>query len=524
MTAENNPAILQHEVADWIESAFGVLRESAWTMSAYFHGIDCLDALRQVFFMDLLELARAFDAPPHRSSIGPWKRLRSWGFQGKELWEEWQTVRLARNRPLPTSVLLWPRHSTHVKMLVPIARALRERGVACEFLSSLPRIWEILRAAEEPSGFTPAIWPGEIKAARADGRRMAGTLPLDLKVSLPDFVRPVPQEALRQCLHRTFRRWLPALYETIVATERALDELRPRVLVVGNDLTFEGRAQCLVASKRAISTACPMHGLAFGPLQRDHRTDCVLAFGERSRRDLIRLGVPPDRIAICGAPYLMGRSRQTGQTNPAIARFLELQPRQPWVLVATSGAGHSVSAAHHQQIVDALAAESAANRGVRFAVKLHLKDTLEYYTEAQRKFPNAHWSIVGAKTQGVPQDIFAWLQGPAAVLTCASTVGMEAILLKIPVISMDFADELKDVDYIESGASLHVTNRSELHAAIQRVLNEPQSLGDVRERMAAYLRDCFEAIDGDAAGLTAEKVCQLGGISFVQKNAPAEMQ
>ncbi len=82
------------------------------------------------------------------------------------------------------------------------------------------------------------------------------------------------------------------------------------------------------------------------------------------------------------------------------------------------------------------------------------------------------------------------------ILTGASTTAIEAMVMEVPVITMDFCNALHGIDFIEAGATLHVTNADDLEAAVRNVLSAGQLSDDRRDRIAGFLRDTYYALDG----------------------------
>ena len=312
----------------------------------------------------------------------------------------------------------------------------------------------------------------------------------------------------------TLAESLPAACLAVANARAALDQFRPKVLVIGNDITTEGRAAALVARQAGVATLVMMHGHVGtnNPLHGLHLADRLVAYGDAHRRALEQLGVAPQRISVCGAPYLDTRPPARGQIHPSISQAFSIPPGRPWVLVATSGPGHSVSLAHHRMVIENLLLASAALPEVTFLVKLHRKDNLQYYRELEAKHPaTRRLMVVPPGTPGVPDNVLEWLRGCRAVLTGASMVAIEAMMMHVPVITMDFAGELSGVEFIEAGATLHCRSQAELLAHLRSLLaadTPPQ-----RAATAAFLGDAFFALDGHSAERVADLVDSLCGKS-----------
>ncbi|HZZ72317.1 MAG TPA: hypothetical protein VFE24_08685, partial [Pirellulales bacterium] len=506
-------ARLPSEITAWLDAVGAVLRTSDWAAEIVFHEIDCFDALRNACLIGLLQLLRGDEAAAAEPPL--WRRwqnrARGFAYERKRAWSHCRARRRFQPSLDRADVLLWPRLPSDLKNFEPIQRELKNRGLQTQWLASELPVAESLASHGQETAFSATFWSAPMRAARHQGSAAARRLSLDSLTSLPPFGDPAVGARARSALHRLVSDLLPSAYESIACAAAALERLRPAVLVVANDLTLDGRVQARVARRQGIPTICPMHGLvASDSGQGKHVVDRVLLYGEASRRKLLAAGEPEDRLAVTGAPYLNDRASQSGVTDPRIAQFLQLQPGQAWVLVATSGPGHSVSEAHHRTVIRHLARQSAAWPHVKFAVKLHPKDAFHYYQEIARELPDARLRVARAE-DALPSDIMTWLQGPAALLTGGSTTGMEAILLDVPVISMDFQKELGQIDYVEAGATLTAASELELETALRQVLEKRDSLADLRIRMKDYLRDTFHHAQGNSAAIAAGVIASLGG-------------
>lgn len=472
-----------------------------------FDGIDALDVLLSPIYLAALNALRrqpraAGSSVPDslvskaRQSI---YRLRV-GFRNRQA--------VKRSAPgEPVDVLLWTRDITHTVILHPVAKALSAGGTRCALLACQPNTFEQARDLGAHAMFARALWPGELLDARREGERRAQDF-AKLSWSVPTFPGR-PEIRLTEPVGKAIVDSLPLVSESIANARLALDRLRVKVLVVGNDLTLEGRAGCLVAARQGVPTAMFMHGsISADPMQGRHLADRVLVYGATHRQELVQQGIAAQRIVVCGAPNLDERPRQTGTTHPLLQARLGLKPGDPWLLVATSGPGHRISHQHHQEVIQALVRLCLAFPTLPVVVKLHRKDRLEYYRQGLEQCKAARLVVVADGARDFPQGIFQWLQGCRAVLTGASAVAVEAMLMEVPVITMDFRDEVHDVDFIDARATEHVRTVDGLIRAVRTLLEG----GPAPARTAqvdAYLQTAFFALDGQSAKRGAQALRRL---------------
>ena len=411
----------------------------------------------------------------------------------------------------PADVVLWAREVTHIAVFRQVSQALRAQGTSCRLLACQPKVFEALRRDDPTTVLAYGAWPGPICEARAIGAVRAAELAASGKFDVPT-LGATPAAELEHAVRSTVIQFFPRAAEAIATTRAAIDTIRPRALVVGNDLTIEGRAACRVAVRREVPTAVFMHGsIAAEPLHSLHCADRMLVYGPVHREQLINQGLAPEQVVVCGATHLDGLPRQSGVPHPLIAGRLGIEAGKPWVLVATSGPGHSISHSHHERVIDAVCQLAASLAEVPVVVKLHRKDRLEFYRPQLERWQLKNLHVVDDATvrASYPTSIFDWLQGCSAVLTGASTVALEAMAMHVPVITMDFADEIRDVDFIDFGATLHVRVPDELAGAVRGILERRGHEDALRERVRDYLARAFHALDGRSAERGAASIREL---------------
>lgn len=501
------------EVVAWMEAVRPLLRTSAWAPGLDIQGVDAIDVLRSYLYMGLARIARDGTPGPRagadgrRRPLGEWMRVIKGGV----------AQRITRRKAIWTSstpercpVVFWPWQLTHIKAQAPVAHALRAMGVKTGFVVSRPEICDDVRERVGGTVFSTAAWPARVSDGRRAGRRLRPLFAADPGVSFPPFPVPCERRQLVAALREPFVTLLPMVGEMIAVADAIAESMSPRVLVVGNDLTLVGRIGCLRGRPRGIRTACLVHGsIAGDPLQGTQLADKILVYGSTNLRQLTEAAVPATRIAVCGAPYLDHRPRQSGQLHPRLREGLGLGDDKPFVLVATSGPGHTVSHGHHEAVIQNVMRVSAQRPDVDFVAKLHRKDKAAYYERARKSIPGSRLRVVPDGAPGLPTDIFDWLHGCSMVVTGASTVAVEAMLMGVPVITIDFADELRAVAFIEAAATIHVTNEDELGDAVRALLQSSERRAEVMARASDYLARTYHALDGSSGERAAKVIRDL---------------
>jgi len=395
---------------------------------------------------------------------------------------------------------------THLSQQVPVAAALARRASVC-FVT--PR--GLLVHALAKAGFRPVLaqsaW-ADVATAGRDGARALEVLHGSPAVDLP----PPPQgepAALLAGLRSALRSTLPSAYEAARAAERVMEEMRPKLVVVGNDLTVGGRALARVARAAGVPSACIMHGTVLDPLHRHHVVDRLLVYGDAHRRHLVdRQGIEAGRIAVTGAPYLDQLERQKREVDRRLQRKLGLGPRQPFVVMAVSNPANMVTLQQHERTIRAVMGLSTRLR-MPLVARLHRGDSPAHYERLAREVPGQRLVVVRNDAPGWPGTILDWLQGCSLLLTGASTVALEAMLLDVPVVTMDFTGDYADVDFIKARATEHVTDEVALVRAATALVADPASAAALRTRAAGFLGDYFYRVDRGASQRCADALVEL---------------
>lgn len=152
---------------------------------------------------------------------------------------------------------------------------------------------------------------------------------------------------------------------------------------------------------------------------------------------------------------------------------------------------------------------SAAMPEMKFVAKLHRKDNLEHYSIAQSQISSSKLIVVPSGHAALPSDIFEWLQGAFVLLTGGSTTAIEAMALDIPVITMDFADELDHIDFINEGATLHARSPKELRLRLEDVLFQSEEARRTSLVARHFVKGQFLELDGKASVRCADAIVDL---------------
>ena len=237
--------------------------------------------------------------------------------------------------------------------------------------------------------------------------------------------------------------------------EEYLRHHRPRALLALYDHGLCEAQLVEVCRRRGIRTVTLQHGLAnrgaagYLPIM----SDTFACWGRAERETLIAQGADPKKLAVTGFPGFDG----------CWANRRERAPRKPYrALVATQGVQASVgwhfAMTPTPRLVEKIMEHCSRERDVAFTVRLHPNESI---SETLRQRAEAAGISI---TQGEP--LGKQFEEHDAVVTQFSTVGAEALLAGLPLVSLNWAGEEEAIPYAESGAAARSRRPQDLAAAV----------------------------------------------------------
>jgi len=280
------------------------------------------------------------------------------------------------------------------------------------------------------------------------------------------------------------------LYNTI---NYFLIKTNPKIVVVGYDVTPEGRLCVKICKKKGIKTVCIQHGSIAGePLDGEHIVDNYLLYGKKAKNYLTSIGNDPEKLLVFGAPYL-DNIGVNEKLKKELSTKLKLKSKKKTILIALSGPGHCTTYLHFDLIVRSIVKIAKTRNEYNFVFKLHRKDRKENYIPILKEY-DLEIPIIEASNKSFDYNIFEWLSIIDVLLTGSSTVALEAMLLEKPVVTIDYLNEYLNIDFIEEKCTFHVTKDDNLLKTIKVVLDEIENgfYSQVKQNSAKFINNYFK--------------------------------
>ncbi|MBL7096002.1 UDP-N-acetylglucosamine 2-epimerase [candidate division KSB1 bacterium] len=414
-------------------------------------------------------------------------------------------VQLNKTQNTKADIVFWPVEPTHLDQQIPVAKILTEKGVQFNFITNQIKVYKNIRQEGFNAQFID-IKPYSIPLNNFD------IIDLRDQIDKDNFKgsAPIIDKKVVDFVSFTIGNMLDIVSMLICYIFEFIDMVKPRIIVVGNDLTLEGRVATRICQAIGINCACIMHGSIEGELWHGlHIVDNYFVYGQLAKDYLVSLGIQPQNLIVSGAPYIDRLNVAKKSVHPMLMKKLRLKNDDGFVLLALSQPGYCPSYEHFNCIVESVVKLSAHKPEINIIAKLHRGDNKKNYRKIKRQYPDNRLHVVENGRKGYPQNIFDWLNGCKLAITGASTVALEAMLMNVPVITVDYMNEYRGVDFIEMGTTIHVKTESELFEAIQNVLHSSNKYKDVMRKAQQYINTYFYKPNGRASERIADYLAHI---------------
>jgi hypothetical protein len=345
-----------------------------------------------------------------------------------------------------------PRH--HLEMMLPVARALRDRGLRCKMVS----LAEVRGMATPPLGDLPLV--------RALPYNLRRDPSVGASIGHPSgssfWIRELAQRAVGLVLYPRIRLLLGAT----------------RVVVVPNDSAFPYRG--LIDSLRGrIPVVLLQEGIRFdfpnGDPYGTSGVAALCAWGEGSAEMFRNRGVPPAVIHVTGTPRLDGLS-PSGHARDGQALRAKLGVHSKAIAYLSNPIEQQGFGTPTERIAlfeTFLAESSAALRAhdVHVLVKNHRNERSEEYAEVAAR------SAVADRVHVLPEDsLFAALAAANAAVVLTSTVGIDAMLFGLPLAALEIPGHGFGFEYVTHDGAIGLRIGS-IAAGLEQLLDRGATSG-----------------------------------------------
>lgn len=381
----------------------------------------------------------------------------------------------------------------------PVARAWRARGGATVVLSPsrLP-----IRAAPKEGLYLASPEGCLNREDRAGVHDFVGRSTVELDFDPPSEVARVGgvniAGPLRTHLAVRLREWLPDLAAVGMAFAHGLD--RASALVLLETVSPFSQACVRYAQKAGIHTTVLQHGVIAEPFSyRLLAADKVAAWGSLDAKWFTRALPASVRVEPTGSPRydLLAKESQRRARDP----LPDLAQEVPIVLFAVQpfvqGSAER-SPWEHASVIEMVLEAGRKIQGCRILVKWHPSQPPERLSAPED-------DLLARKIHHI--DALALLRRASVVLAVSSTVALEAMYLRRPVVFLGSPEPESPFHPPEDGGGVRARTERELVAELDTLVRDRNYRHRVLEEQDRYLSRTYRPLDGGAA----ERVVDLLG-------------
>jgi CDP-glycerol glycerophosphotransferase (TagB/SpsB family) len=238
----------------------------------------------------------------------------------------------------------------------------------------------------------------------------------------------------------------------------------------------------------------------------------IAAWGSHSQELLREWGVPADKIEVTGAPrYDAFAAQPSSDSRQEVIRDFNLSRAKKMVIFAADPfheperadfVGNSLTLAEQRHVVHALIRIFTQMSDCQLIVKLHPRERYESFFQKWINEAGGGQTIRLARSYSTRK----LLQSCDLLITVCSTVAIEALICKKPVITVNFSGGPDLQPHAEKGVALKAVHEEGLERAIRNAFSSPQNLSERRE---AVLVEYVGKLDGSSSRRVADLLEQL---------------
>jgi glycosyltransferase involved in cell wall biosynthesis len=286
--------------------------------------------------------------------------------------------------------------------------------------------------------------------------------------------------------------------------EYVLECEKPEIVVTNDDKRYLSLYAVSLAKNKGIPTLCISYGDEPFPWRyRPHIADKTAVFGEYTKKNLIKGGVPPEKIVITGCPTndLIFELKQTG-CKDKICKALSINSNKKIILFSARRVNRLNS---NKAIIEAVAKITQEFRDTHFIIKLRNEEREDYIREVKAYIARR----VQEGTVLADYNILELMFICDLFISEGSTTIYEALAFDKPIMLISIGDEYRRYkEYFFEDAVVAKKEEEIYHLAKQLLLN-PNYKKLPRERLERILFDHMYKIDGCVRRRLADLIYEM---------------
>lgn len=302
------------------------------------------------------------------------------------------------------------------------------------------------------------------------------------------------------------RKRIEEIVKYIECLREAIKIEKPKILITLDDYSELGKPTMLLGKINKVPTLCIQHGLfgkgvfVFGPSY----SDKIAIWGPKVKKILGKRWFNPKKMVLTGSPGFddLADKNSLQKSKEEIYKILNLNPSKKFFIYATQPLGKDKK-------LKRITAEMVFNAMKQFTnkylvVKIHPREyDLSFYQNIAKK-TGIHNIIIVKDV-----NLHKLIANCELLITPFSTVGIEALILNKPLITVNLTRRIDPGSFEESG-TINVKSTNELVSAIRYILN-PKNREKISKKVRRYIYNYTYITNGKATERIIKLIYEMIG-------------
>jgi len=216
--------------------------------------------------------------------------------------------------------------------------------------------------------------------------------------------------------------------------------------------------------------------------------------GDYTKGMLVARNIPESKIFITGQPRWDDFVQSSMNFDrSALCKKFGLDPDKKIILMTTQPLVESRMWSEQEREFFIISISNALSRTPEYSliIKIHPREKKQVYEDILRNN-----KLNGKCKLFIKENIHELLFCCDVLLTHVCTTALEAMLIKKPVISVDFKVPTKNIPYVKSGAAIGIDHPTQLANSVDRLLYDTKYHSSFDECRDKFIYDCAFLQDG----------------------------
>ncbi|MEK6973635.1 MAG: CDP-glycerol glycerophosphotransferase family protein [Nanoarchaeota archaeon] len=295
-------------------------------------------------------------------------------------------------------------------------------------------------------------------------------------------------EIVKEELNYIFRKHLIEAVFYIEYFNSIYTKYNVKAIVLASDVLRTGKTAAKTAELNKVASVTVQHGATgeragrYGYLPIS--SDRFACWGKTSKKALISYGGNEKKIVITGCPRYDSLIKKQGfRSKEEIYALFNLKPEDKIIVYATN-------VMPEQELMFTNLARACNELNIKLVLALHPADKEEFYKNICSK---NNWSLLVNKDFS---NLFSLISYSELLITKASTVAIEAMIIGKPIVTMNFTTAPDRLPFAKLGAAIGVYKPEDLKSVISGILNDESTRKKLMKHAEAFLIDYIYSLDG----------------------------